>query len=70
VQDGPEHITMANAVPGTYEVKVLYFRAAGSPPRKVAWRVTLRLRNGAIQQTYSGVLESVGEAQVATAFSL
>lgn len=70
VQDGPEHITMMNAVAGTYQVKVVYYAAAGSPPRKVPWTVTLRLRNGAAQQTYSGVLESVGEAHTVTAFSL
>lgn len=70
VQDGPEHITMVNAVAGTYQIKVVYYAAASSPPRKVRWTVTLRLRNGAAQQTYSGVLESVGETQTVTAFSM
>jgi len=70
VRDGPEHITVAKAVSGTYQVRVVYYAASGSPPRKVPWTVTLRLRNGAVQQTYSGVLESVGETQTITTFNL
>ena len=69
VQDGLEHITMANALPGPYQLKAVYYGTAGSPPRKVAWSVTLRLRNGAVQQMYSGVLENVGEVQTVTGFN-
>ena len=70
VRDGPEHITMTNAIPGRYEVKVVYYRAAGLPARKVAWSVTLRLRNGRFQQTYSGVLANEGDVQTVCTFSL
>ena len=69
-RDGPEHITMKNALPGRYEVKVVYYRAAGLPARKVAWSVTLRLTKGVSQQTYSGVLANEGDVQTVSAFSL
>lgn len=70
VQDGPEDIRVANALPGAYQLKVVYFAAPDSPPRKVPWKVTLRLRNGPVPQTYAGVLESVGEAQTVSEFTV
>jgi uncharacterized protein YfaP (DUF2135 family) len=68
VQDGPEHITMAQALPGTYTLEVVYFADHGLP-RRVPWMVKLRLKNGAIQQTYSGVLENKDAVKTIT-FSL
>jgi len=70
VKDGPEHITMEKALPGTYQIKVKYFGTAGSPAREVAWNVTLRLRSGMFQQTYHGVLANVDDVQTVTSFSL
>ncbi len=70
VKDGPEHITLPSAVPGPYRVIVVYYAAAGAPPRKVPWMVTLSLRNNAFQRTYSGVLENVDEAQTVAEFNL
>lgn len=68
-RDGPEHVTLNKAIPGEYRVTVLYFAAKGEgAPRKVSWRVALRLRNGASQRTYSGVRQSVGQEQTAAMF--
>jgi len=68
VRDGPEHIAMTKASPGNYQFKVVYFKAATSPPREVPWSLTLRLRNGAMQRTYTGVLKDVGETQTVVDF--
>jgi uncharacterized membrane protein YjgN (DUF898 family) len=69
-KDGPEHITLPNAAPGTYRVTVVYFAARVAPPRKVPWMVTLSLRNDAFRRTYSGVLEYAGEAETVAEFNL
>ncbi|SRR6266851_3367702 len=66
-RDGPEHITMGNAIPGEYRVTVLYYAAKNDAARKVPWRVTVRLKNGSVQ-TYSGVLRTVHEEQTVDTF--
>ena len=68
-RDGPEHITMTNAIPGTYRVTVLYFAAKVDPTRPVPWRVTMRLNNGGVR-VYSGELRSVHEEQTVATFTL
>lgn len=69
VADGPEHITMDNALPGTYRVKVVYYEAKGLPPRKVPWTVTLRVKGG-VQQEFSGVLEYENQVQDVVSFQV
>ena len=53
-RDGPEHIFMDEAIPGTYRMKVVYFAEAGAP-RPVPWYVRLQLR-GTTTLEFSGIL--------------
>jgi hypothetical protein len=68
-RDGPEHITMVQAIPGEYRVLVRYFgrrnRAGGD---QVPWQVTVRLRGGQVAQRFSGVLNRQGEETVVHTF--
>ena len=68
VSDGPEHITMDTAPPGTYQLGVVYYR--GDRPN-VHWRVDLLLKNGHEHHVYSGVLEKADPEsfQAVTQFS-
>jgi uncharacterized protein YfaP (DUF2135 family) len=68
-RDGPEHIIMEKALPGTYRMSVLYFAAKEGPPRTVPWRLTVRLKEGQIQRTYSGTLTFVNEERIIDTFS-
>jgi hypothetical protein len=65
LRDGPEHITMTQAIPGEYTISVVYFRAL--QPRAVPWQVTLRLRNGSLKE-FHGLLHTVDEKQTVTTF--
>lgn len=65
---GPEHITMENAPPGEYRLSVLYYSGSGETPPPVSWRVTIRLRDGEVQQSFSGTLGSVKSEQTVTSF--
>ena len=65
---GPEHITMENAPPGEYRLSVLYYSGSGETPPPVSWRVTIRLRDGEVQQSFSGTLGSVKAEQTVTTF--
>jgi len=58
-RDGPEHIVMDTAIPGTYRMRVVYYSA--SVPGPVRWRVRLLLRDGAVAEDFSGVLTTVDE---------
>ena len=58
-RDGPEHIVMDTAIPGTYRMTVRYYSA--SVPGPVRWRVRVMLRDGAVTQDFSGVLTTVDE---------
>ena len=62
-RDGPEHITMEKAIAGEYRVTVLYFAATQRPPRAVAWRVNVRLRDGDVVRSFSGILSEQAEEQ-------
>jgi uncharacterized protein YfaP (DUF2135 family) len=66
--DGPEHITMDTAPPGTYQLRVVYY--SGDRPN-VHWRVDLLLKDGRDHRVYSGVLEKADPQsfQTVTQFS-
>lgn len=68
-RDGPEHIIMEKALPGTYRLSVLYFAAKDGPPRRIPWRLTVRLGENRIHQTFSGTLTSVNEERIVDTFS-
>jgi uncharacterized protein YfaP (DUF2135 family) len=68
VADGPEHIVMEHALPGAYQLTVVYFRASEPTPRTVTWQVVVRLRNKELQR-FSGKLSQVSEKQEVSSFN-
>lgn len=62
---GPEHITMAQAIPGQYRLVVVYY--SGGLVQN--WRVTLRL-GSTPPQVFTGVLALEDEEQVVTTFTI
>jgi uncharacterized protein YfaP (DUF2135 family) len=69
VRDGPEHIIMEKAIPGTYRLSVVYYASSTVGPRRVPWRLTVRLKEDQVHRTYSGALASVKEEQIVDTFS-
>ena len=67
-RDGPEHIILENAIPGRYRLTVLYFAANKVSRPAIPWKVTVRLKDGQIQRTYSGVLTVEKEEQLVDGF--
>ena len=69
IRDGPEHIIMEKVIAGTYRLSVLYYASSKGGPRRVPWRLTVRLKEGQVQRTYSGSLAFVKEEQIVDTFS-
>lgn len=68
---GPETYTLANAVDGTYQVRVKYYSDNGKPQTFV--RVDVILHEGSEREerlTFRGVLEKTGEVVQIASFSL
>ncbi|MFC1574718.1 hypothetical protein ACFL3Z_01410, partial [Gemmatimonadota bacterium] len=69
-QDGPEHITMTQAIPGEYRVAVRYYSSRTRPGgNQVPWQILVRLNAGQTAQRFTGVLNAPGEEVVVYTFS-
>ena len=67
--NGPEHITMEKAIPGEYQVHVVYFKSVADRLRPVNWWVTVRHEDVDVERTFSGTLHAEREDQTVYTFT-
>ena len=67
--DGPEHILMERAVPGSYRLSVNYFSTRGRDPSPIRYRITVKLADGRTVRSFDRVLSLQGETQLVDTFT-